>query len=48
MGNNEGMKNTVQDWFSGLAAGFHGAGIQKLVTWYNSCVTMHGDTYIEK
>jgi hypothetical protein len=29
---NEEVKKMVKDWFNGLAADFHNAGIQKLVT----------------
>jgi hypothetical protein len=32
MGSNEEVEKTVKDWVSGLVAGFHDAGIQKLVT----------------
>jgi hypothetical protein len=47
MGIEEEMKKTVKDWFSGLAADFHDAGIQKLVTQYDECLNLHGD-YVEK
>jgi hypothetical protein len=32
MRSNEEVKKTAKDWFSGLAADFCNAGIQKLVT----------------
>jgi hypothetical protein len=32
MGSDEEVKKMVKDWFSGLVADLHDAGIQKLVT----------------
>jgi hypothetical protein len=32
VGSDEEVKQTVEDWCSGLAADFYDAGIQKLVT----------------
>jgi hypothetical protein len=32
MGSDEEVKKTVKDWFSGLAANFYNASIQKLIT----------------
>jgi hypothetical protein len=43
MGSDEDVKKTVKDWFSGLAADFYDAGIQKLVTRYDKCLNLHGD-----
>jgi hypothetical protein len=36
----------VKDWFSGLAADFCNAGIQKLVIQYNKCLNLYGN-YVE-
>jgi histone-lysine N-methyltransferase SETMAR len=47
MGSNEEVKKTVKDWFSGLAAGFYEASVQKLVTRYNKCLSLLGD-YVEQ
>jgi hypothetical protein len=33
----------VKDWVNELAADFYYAGIPKLVTWYDSCLNLHGD-----
>jgi hypothetical protein len=41
MSSDEEVK-TVKDWFSGLAADFCDAGIQKLATRYNKCLNLHG------
>jgi hypothetical protein len=40
-------RQTDRDWFSGLAADFYDADMQKLVTQYNKCLNLHGD-YVEK
>jgi hypothetical protein len=37
------VKKTVKDWFSELVADFYDAGLQKLVTWYDRCLNLHGD-----
>jgi hypothetical protein len=42
----EEMKKALKDWFSGLAADFYDAGLQKLVTRYKY-LNLHGD-YVEK
>jgi hypothetical protein len=47
MGSDEAVKKTVKDWFSGLAADFYDADIQKLVARYNKCLNHHG-VYVEK
>jgi hypothetical protein len=47
MRSDEEVKKTVTDWFSGLAADFYCAGIQKLVKRYDKCLNLHGD-YVEK
>jgi hypothetical protein len=47
MGSDEEVKKMVKDWFSGLAADFYYAGIQKLITCYDKCLNLHGD-YAEK
>jgi hypothetical protein len=47
IGSNEEVKKTVKDSFSGLVADFYDADIQKLVTRYDKCLSIHGD-YVEK
>jgi hypothetical protein len=47
MGTGDEVKKTVKDWFSGLAADFYNAGLQKLITRYDRCLNLHGD-YVEK
>jgi hypothetical protein len=42
MGSDEEIQKAVKDWFSGLAADFCDAGIQKLVTRYK-CPNLYGD-----
>jgi hypothetical protein len=44
---NAEVKKIVKDWFSGLAADFYNADIQKLITRYDKCLNHHGD-YVEK
>jgi hypothetical protein len=43
MRSDEEVKKTVKDWFNGLAADFYDAGIQKLVTRYDKCFSLHAD-----
>jgi hypothetical protein len=40
--NDEAVKKTVEDWFSGLATHFCDADIQKLITLYDKCLNLHG------
>jgi hypothetical protein len=47
MCSDEEVKKTVEDWFSRLVADLCDAGIQKLVTRYKKCLSLHGD-YVEK
>jgi hypothetical protein len=47
MSSDEEVKKTIKDWFNGLVADFYDAGIQKLVTWYDKCLNLHGH-YVEK
>jgi hypothetical protein len=46
MDSNAEVKTTVKEWFSGLAADFYDAGIQKLATRYDKRLSLHGD-YVE-
>jgi hypothetical protein len=43
----EEVKKTIKDWFSGLAADFCNAGIQKLIARNDKCLNLHED-YVEK
>jgi hypothetical protein len=47
MRSDDDLKKMVKDWFSGLAADFCDAGIQKLVTRCNQCMNIHGNN-VEK
>jgi hypothetical protein len=47
MRRDEKVKKMVKGWFCGLAADLYDAGIQKLVTQYDKCLTLHGN-YVEK
>jgi hypothetical protein len=47
MRSDEKVKKTVKDWFSGLVANFYNAGIQKLITRFNKCLNLYGDS-VEK
>jgi hypothetical protein len=39
----EEVKQTVKEWFIGLAADFCNAGIQKFITGYDRHLTFHGN-----
>jgi hypothetical protein len=47
MRSNEDMKKTVKDWFNILVPDFYNTGIQKLITRYDKCQSLHAD-YAEK
>jgi hypothetical protein len=47
MCSDEEVKKMVKYWFTGLAADFYDAGIQKLITRYDKCPNLHWD-YVEK
>jgi hypothetical protein len=42
MGIDEEVKKMVKDWFSGLSADIYDAGIQKVVTQYETCLNFMG------
>jgi hypothetical protein len=46
LGRNEGVKEMVKDWFSGLVADFYDSDMKKLVTCYK-CLNLQGH-YVEK
>jgi hypothetical protein len=41
------IKAMVKDWFNELAADFHIANTQRLITQYDRCMNLHGD-YVEE